>query len=671
VLKKLHLVTALGNSELIFEMLDFFNGKKELPYSRETLKVREQFSQMRIDTLHLVCTRHDSVMKALEEVRKKIDGPEAEFPEVTLEPLELSISDVDSLDADRKMKEAVDRLVAELPGNRTIISSGGRKSMTSRLIEAGMRYGCLGYFVLIGPDKISRKDYDKIAAVWTPSRQLIKENWERARDLGRDEVGSSFRSLYLLPKMIQEPLKEEKIGLSPEEEEKDLEWLKRLPKADLHCHLGGAQDAPLLKKLASKLLEDLEISQDVRSSIKKEFEKRLGKELHRLTPDDLRNLSGENGGKPVVHCLQNLKILFEMVDEPEYICNAVLVDALSQTQILQLSRDGRLIDDDRVDWPERNEDSLTWYMSCGDLGGSALLQTANTLSLALKTLMQNAFDENVRYMEVRCSPENYTRAGKLAITDALDVLIEEGAEFMSQHPGFQVNFLVMATRHKDRALLASHVAAAVTYRNPPKRLENRHKKVPRVVGFDLAGQEKHYDPVEFQEEFMPLHRHFMNITIHAGEMASSDKIWQAIYLLHAKRIGHGLKLIQNHKMMDFVRDHGLAIEMCPSSNMQTNSFPLFPQKEDENGVYPLHKYLAHGINVTVNTDNRFISDTTMTQEYLRAGQLTPQGLSKWAVLKLIKNSFQAAFLPKDEKDRLLKEIDQEIFELMLEEFGKD
>jgi adenosine deaminase len=235
----------------------------------------------------------------------------------------------------------------------------------------------------------------------------------------------------------------------------------------------------------------------------------------------------------------------------------------------------------------------------------------------------------------------------------------EHPEFMVEHPEFMVNFIIMATRHKSRDELADHVDAAVLYS------QTSQTRGARVVGFDLAGQEEEYDPAIFQDDFMPLHRHFLNITIHAGEMADEDKIWQALYLLHAKRIGHGLKLRDNRKMMDFVRDHGLALEMCPSSNYQTNEFLFFPEKkQNQNKIYPLTDYLAHGIEVTINTDNRFISHTTMSGEYWQAAAMSQGGLSKWQILKLLRSSFQASFLPKDEKDILLKKIDDEIFSLL-------
>jgi adenosine deaminase len=220
----------------------------------------------------------------------------------------------------------------------------------------------------------------------------------------------------------------------------------------------------------------------------------------------------------------------------------------------------------------------------------------------------------------------------------------------------------MATRHKEIAAMTAHVAAAVTFGNP-----SGHDAAPHITGFDLAGQEKDNDPILFQDIFLPLHHHFMNITIHAGEMAEDDKIWQAIYLLHARRIGHGLKLINNRKMMGYVRDHAIAIEMCPSSNIQTNGFRRFDCTE-EGETYPLKHYLDFSLPVTINTDNRGISATTLSNEYLEAARMTKGGLSRWEILRLVKNGFKSAFLPKDEKDRLLKRIDEEVFLLVLNDF---
>jgi adenosine deaminase len=263
-------------------------------------------------------------------------------------------------------------------------------------------------------------------------------------------------------------------------------------------------------------------------------------------------------------------------------------------------------------------------------------------------------------MEVRFSPDNYTKAG-LSISRVIEILLDEAGPLCTKMPGIQVHFLIMATRHKERDAMINHVEAAVAHGQPGSG------NGPRITGFDLAGQEEDNDPARFKDIFMPLHQQFMNITIHAGEMAADDKIWQALYDLHAKRVGHGLKLINNAKMMNYVRDYGIAIEMCPSSNIQTNDFRRHG-REHIGDEYPLKEYMNKGIVVTINTDNRGISDTTLAKEYLEAARLSAGGLSRWEILRLIKNGFKAAFLPKDEKDALIKQIDDEFFTLILDDF---
>ena len=661
-LQQLHLVTALGNApELVLELLDFFNVSHDYNYSDVTRNVRHQFQNNQITTLHLFCTSFPQIKKALTILQHTM---KVEFPAVELKPIQLPMADIATSEDDHLMQTKVEKLFRSLPGKSTIISSAGRKTLTQRITESAMKYGCLGYLAIIGPDNVQRNEYHRLAAIWTPSHQLLQENWQRGKELNKTHIGSSFRCLSVFPLMVQEQLQQEYLGCSTDTKETEIKWLHQLPKADLHCHLGGCQDEPLLQKLAQQLLDDLNVKQHIRQEIQHYFCRRLHiQSISEISPATLRNLTPE---KSILHCLENLDKLFSDRPETKQLLIAVLTAGLDVSQIQLLSRDGRLHGDE-TDWPERNLQSLEWYMKCGDLGGSSLLQSETTLRLALHKLMEESHAENVRYLEVRCSPGNYCKTGLLTINQAMDCLLDEARGFMSRHTSFKINFIIMATRHKSQAELTAHVAAAVLYSKA------RQDTGPRVVGFDLAGQEEEHDPALFQNDFMPLHHHFLNITIHAGEMADEDKIWQAIYLLHGKRIGHGLQLKSNTKMMGFVRDYGLALEMCPSSNFQTNTFPLFPIPTPTTAnapadIYPLQTYLDFGIEATINTDNRFISDTTMSQEYWQAATMTPGGLSKWQILKLLKSSFQAAFLAKNEKDILLKQIDDEIFTLLIADY---
>ena len=641
--KQLTLITGLGrNQDLVLELIDFFNDGEKYPYKEEAAAIRASFAGRQLAAVHLVCTR--SVTPVLEKLRHSLLD---EYPDLagTLKEIYLDCDDLACAGDDRAMRDRVYKEVQRLAKESDlVIASGGRKNVTQRLIEAGLLFGCLGYLTITAEDREERANTLGFNVLWTPLRNFALE---RRPGLVKEELGDNFRSLYLLPLTAIERLRHEKIGTEPARNKEELAWLRRLPKADLHCHLGGAFAPALLKELAAILLDDLEIPATRRQFLRGELEKRFARPLADLAPEHLLGLAGPGA----THCLAGLKTLFDGFSEPPHLLTAVLVDSLSVEQIRGLS------------WhePATVGERLGWYMACGDLGGSNLLQSKGTLRRALQWLLAESVDENLCFLEVRFSPDNYTRAG-MTIPEVIETLLDEARCFMAEHDGFQVNLLIMATRHKAKAAMAAHVAAAVTFGRPGEG------KGPRISGFDLAGQEEGNDPMLFQEIFMPLHHHFMNITIHAGEMAEEDKIWQALYLLHAKRIGHGLKLIQNERMMGYVRDYGISIEMCPSSNIQTNGFRYAGDTDNREHLYPLKQYLDFGLAVTVNTDNRGISRTTLSNEYLEAARLSPGGLSRWEILRLIKNSFKAAFLPKDEKDRLLKRVDSDIFSLILDDF---
>lgn len=643
-MKQLQLITALGtNTDLVLQLIDFLNDNPKYRYNDEANRVRQSFSGRKITDLHLVVTT--AVGATEKSLRKQMAS---EYPDVHIHSVPLPCDDIACIQDDETMRQLIYEQVKNLAAQNLIIASAGRKTITNRLIEAGMIYGCLGYLTLTAPKDMEQREYtESFHALWTPTRSFLAE---RQQSWIKDELGKNFQSLYLLPLTILGKLRDEKIGLAATEDATDRQWLHKLPKADLHCHLGGAYDARLLKVMAAALLDDCQITLDQRAQIRRHLETTTGCPLAELSAEKLRALLPED--QPKKHCLTSLEGL-RPPDCPRHIHNAVLVDALSAEQLDSLSRDGHT---SPKSWPK----DLDWYMACGDFGGSALLQTERNLRLALSWLMTQARLENIRMLEVRFSPDNYTK-GELKIADVIHCLRHEAQRFMDQNHDLQVNFLITATRHKTREELTNHIEAAVEFGQPGSG------KGPRVTGFDLAGQEQDYDPESFKDIFLPLHRHFMNITIHAGEMEGDDKIWQAIYALHAKRIGHGLKLINNAKMMAYFRDHNIAIEMCPSSNCQTNSFKTNDGQGD--GLpYPLKHYFAEGLAVTVSTDNRGISATTLTDEYLLAAKLSEGGLSKWDALRIIKNGFKAAFLPKKEKDKLLKDIDRQVFEIILDEY---
>lgn len=228
--------------------------------------------------------------------------------------------------------------------------------------------------------------------------------------------------------------------------------------------------------------------------------------------------------------------------------------------------------------------------------------------------------------------------------------------------------------------------------------------MPFVSGFDLTGLEKKYPPEKFKKDFNEIFEACMPITIHAGEETESKYIWDAAYTLHADRIGHGLSLAElddkTMALLNRFRDFNIAVELCPSSNFLTQEkFPLFNDEENNenpffyfqrlnnyNGkaeprpnkypFYPLLYYLSNNISVTINTDDPAVQGTNLTEEYLWASKMTGRyvqnsgenewewknGLTRWEVLQIIRNSFLNAFLDKNITGQLLKIIDNKVFQ---------
>ncbi len=646
--RTINLLTAVGtNSDLILQFADFFNGGPRYTYRPEAEKIRRSFGGAKIADLYLIITRDTKVLKVYNSL---ISILEKEYPEISIHPISLDCSDITDRETDTRARDLIYKKTAAIAGPDLVLSSAGRKQITQRLIEAGLLYGCAGYLAITVPPRLERQRNDirrqteQFHVVWAPAAEFYQE--KRTRII-RDQLGDTFRSLYLLPAHIIKYLQNSHIGCDPRRTREEIDWLRKLPKTDLHCHLGGAYDFTLLRNLGQALLTDCKIEKRIQDQAAKDMENIIGTPLSRLSPESLRGLSPD-----AVHCLHGLGVLKERLKEryQAYVIHAVLVTRLSEAQLEKIALDGY----------DRAGRDLVWYMASGDLAGSGLLQTSGTLRLAVEWLIRMAAGDGVDYLEIRFSPGNYTRAG-LDINRVIDLVTSHGAE-VAEDCAITVRFLIMATRHKDSTEMKNHVRATL-------RAWDDHPGQNRmVVGFDLAGQEEDHPPEQFQAMFEPLHRKFVGITIHAGEMADDDKIWQAMYRLHAKRIGHGLKLIRNRPMMHYVRDWGVTIEMCPSSNQQTNSFRRW-DIEDKGPSYPLKEYLDFGIRVTVNTDNPGISRTTASRELLTAARLTENGLSRWDILRLVRNGFKAAFLPRDQKDRLLKDADKKIFDLLIEEIA--
>jgi adenosine deaminase len=280
--------------------------------------------------------------------------------------------------------------------------------------------------------------------------------------------------------------------------------------------------------------------------------------------------------------------------------------------------------------------SLEDYLTAFDVT-LAVLQREEALYRVAYELALDAAAENVRYLEVRYSPVLHTREG-LKPTTILEAVLE-GLRRAKRETGIKSNVIVCGIRHMDPQTSVRLAELAVAY------------KGKGVVGFDLAGAEEGHPARRHQEAVQLILNNNVNVTIHAGEAYGPDSIAQAVHRCGAHRIGHGVRLRENGDLLNYLNDHRIPLEMCPSSNVQTQSVPDFAS-------HPLKFYFDFGLRVTVNTDNRLITDTTLTKELLIAHQR--MGFTLSDVCTLLVQGFKSAFLPFREKQDLLRAVNAEI-----------
>jgi adenosine deaminase len=172
-----------------------------------------------------------------------------------------------------------------------------------------------------------------------------------------------------------------------------------------------------------------------------------------------------------------------------------------------------------------------------------------------------------------------------------------------------------------------------------------------VVGFDLAGAEADNPAKHHLEAFRLVRTNNINTTIHAGEAYGPESIAQALHVCGAHRIGHGVRLRENGDLLHYVNDHRIPLECCPSSNVQTGAVKDLSD-------HPLKLYLDIGLRVTVNTDNRLITGTTVSRELWLTH--TQMGIPFSDMKEIILSGFKASFRPFHERKATLRRVAQQL-----------
>lgn len=298
--------------------------------------------------------------------------------------------------------------------------------------------------------------------------------------------------------------------------------------------------------------------------------------------------------------------------------------------------------------------SLLEYLKTFDIT-TAVMQTREGLVRVASEFVADLVADGVIYGEVRWAPEQHlTRGLSLdAAVEAVQEGIDAGVDAArAGGASIRIGQLVSAMRHADRGLEIAELAV-------------RHRD-RGVVGFDIAGAEAGFPAGRMRDAFDFLSQHFMPVTVHAGEADGLGSIRGALFDGRALRLGHGVRLAEDivreradndntyvtlGPIAQWVKDREIALELSPSSNLQTGAIA---QWGDDILDHPFDVLYQLGFRVTVNTDNRLMSNTTLSRELALLSEAFGYSLSDLETFQL--NAAAAAFLPFDEREDLADEI---------------
>jgi adenosine deaminase len=298
-----------------------------------------------------------------------------------------------------------------------------------------------------------------------------------------------------------------------------------------------------------------------------------------------------------------------------------------------------------------------WFVAAADSGSLerylatfahtvAVMQTAESLHRVARECALDLAGDGVVYAEVRFAPEQHLERG-LTLDEVVEIVqagfLDGSAEAAALGRPIRVGTLLTAMRHAARSQEIAELA--VRYRDNG------------VVGFDIAGAEAGFPPTRHLDAFEYLQRENFHFTIHAGEAFGLPSIWQAIQWCGADRLGHGVRIVDDitggdpkpvlGRLAAYVRDKRIPLELCPSSNVQTGAAASI-------GDHPIGLLHDLRFRVTVNTDNRLMSGTSMSREMALLAEAFGWGWGEMQWLTI--NAMKSAFIPFDERLAIINEV---------------
>jgi adenosine deaminase len=341
--------------------------------------------------------------------------------------------------------------------------------------------------------------------------------------------------------------------------------------------------------------------------------------------------------------------LAEIRSAPKVLLHDHLDGGLRPQTVLELARDVGY-----RDLPGGDPEELTAKLTAGAHRGHlevyldafrhtvAVMQTADALRRVAAECAEDLAADGVVYAEVRFAPELHT-AGGLSLDQVVTAVLD-GFRRGSSGRGITVYGLLTAMRTAARSLEIAELAV-------------RHRD-QGVVGFDIAGAEAGWPPSRHLDAFQYIKRENFHITIHAGEAFGLPSIWEAVQWCGTERLGHGVRIVDDiqissqgsvrlGRLAAYIRDRRIPLEMCPTSNVQTGAAASIAR-------HPLRLLRQLQFRVTVNTDNRLMSQVTLSEEFHKLSREFGYG---WTDIEwLTVNAMKSAFAGFDERLRLINTV---------------
>ncbi len=280
--------------------------------------------------------------------------------------------------------------------------------------------------------------------------------------------------------------------------------------------------------------------------------------------------------------------------------------------------------------------NLADYLKAFDITLSVMQDEEDIARIAYE-LCEDAWAEGVWYIEVRFSPALHQEK-YLGLTKVMDAVLS-GLKEGEEKTGIKTGVIVCGIRQIEPLVSLRLAELTVAY------------KGRGVVGFDLAGQEDHYPAKDHKDAFYLIRSNNIPCTVHAGEAWGPNSIKQALHVLSAHRIGHGTRLKEDGDLLSYVNNHRIPLECCLSSNLHVGTVNSIEE-------HPLRLYYDIGLRVTINTDNRLMSNTTISEELMLAH--TKLGLQREDLENILIMGFKSAFLPYLERKELLAKVLHEL-----------